>query len=610
MIKSNFLRRVLAILLATLVFSALLNVLFYTVFSQQALVDIETNKLLPKAVFIADQYLEYQDRHQLSFYQFRKFINTKGLWDAEVMVLSRQASTPVAMSANFFGDPNDENLSDEPNAELDAAIQSVLHGKSDSYTNTFNRSGTRYLIIGIPIRSDQQVVGGVFMSKPLVEINSSMRSLNASVFLSLAIAAVVMLFPMYLASRQLFKPLRQVRDVALSMAEGDFDVRANQLQKGEFGQLGQTLNYLAERLSLTTFDLILERNRLQQTLDGLSEVIIAMDMAGVITHANPAIFRLLQLSDGDTAAIENMLRHLGLWDTFRAAMMANQPLNRTLQRNNAIFSISLSILDDDAGDIAGAVAMFRDITASERLEQMRRDYVANVSHEMRTPLTALRGLVEPLRDGLVKTEDDRQRYYAIILRETLRLSRLIDDMLELSRLQSGSASLECYIFSLGIPLEGIADKYVALAEETGRKFTMELPDGTPPQVYSNADRLEQVLTVLLDNAFKYTNEDGSIILRATYLKHHAEITVQDNGPGIPDEDAPHVFERFYKSDKSRGSVGTGLGLAIAMEIMLHLHENIWYEPAPGTGASFILTVQYAADTPALPPVVSPEAKDT
>ncbi|MGN0991357.1 MAG: sensor histidine kinase, partial [Candidatus Ventricola sp.] len=215
-----------------------------------------------------------------------------------------------------------------------------------------------------------------------------------------------------------------------------------------------------------------------------------------------------------------------------------------------------------------------------------------VSHELRTPLTAMRALIEPLRDGLINTEEQRQQTYDVVLRETMRLTRLVSDMLELSRLQSGKASLNKSVFSPGPVLSIIRETYSAYAEDYQQTFIYDVPSELPP-VLGNSDRTQQVLIALLDNAFKYSDEGGTVTLSAVVDGGVIRVTVRDTGIGISPEDLPHVFDRFYKADKSHGGKGTGLGLAIAYEIMKQLGEEMKVDSVLGEGSAFMFTLHIA-----------------
>jgi signal transduction histidine kinase len=210
---------------------------------------------------------------------------------------------------------------------------------------------------------------------------------------------------------------------------------------------------------------------------------------------------------------------------------------------------------------------------SGRLEQTRRDYVANVSHELRTPVSAIRAMGETLRDGMAKTSEKQNLFYNNIVRESLRLSRLIDDLLELSRLQSGAVTIQKIHFDLQESIRNAADMYGQMAAAAGARLSFPQQE-KPVDVYGSPDRVEQTLVILLDNAIKHTPEDGEIALTVLEKDHCAEVCVANTGPEIAAEDLPYIFDRFYKSDESHSGDGFGLGLSIAKEIMNRLGESI------------------------------------
>ena len=385
------------------------------------------------------------------------------------------------------------------------------------------------------------------------------------------------------------RPITRMRTVALTMAGGDLTARAEDGSNDEYGELGRALNYLSSELGSTISSLQMERNRLQSLINGLSEGIIAVDAKGATTLINPAVYGLLNLQSTDDnvrAAAPDVFA------MFDQALSSARAVKKTVWQGDVALHISVSPLLLQSGEVTGCVGIVSDVTSAERLEQTRRDYVANVSHELRTPLTAMRALIEPLRDGLVKTEEQRQQIYDVVLRETMRLSRLVNDMLELSRLQSGTASLSRSVFDT-LPLFNlIHETYSAYAEDYQQTFVYDVPEDLP-SVWGNPDRTQQVLIVLLDNAFKYTPEGGVVTLSACAEGDVVRVRVRDTGVGIPAADLPHVFDRFYKVDKSHHSKGTGLGLAIAYEIMKHLGEEMSVTSEPGQGSCFTFTLHIA-----------------
>ena len=217
------------------------------------------------------------------------------------------------------------------------------------------------------------------------------------------------------------------------------------------------------------------------------------------------------------------------------------------------------------------IILIQDVTESERLEQTRRDYVANVSHELKTPIASIRSLAETLSDGMVKNDNDKVRYYEYILRESMRLSRLIDDLLELSRLQSGSIALTKQSFYLEGMIESVSERMKLIADDS--EIRLEYEESVLPSAYSNPDRIEQALVSLTDNAIKYSDDGGMIRIHAIEKPEHIIVEVRNTGH-VNESDLPHLFERFYKADKSHTGLGTGLGLAITKEVLELLGESI------------------------------------
>ena len=387
-------------------------------------------------------------------------------------------------------------------------------------------------------------------------------------------------------------PVAKLRDVAVAMAGGELEARADETADGELGELGRAVNQLSYQLSRNMYTLIVERNRLRNMLNGLSEGIVAIDREGRITHTNPALETFftrqklaLHLPDPRMKVIPDK----SVWEDLDGVIASGESLTRNLNARDMILRLTITPIVDEIGSIAGAVGLFSDITQMERLEKTRRDYVSNVSHELRTPLTAMRALIEPLKEGMVTEEADRQRYYDIILREILRLSRLINDQLELSRLQSGTLAIQKSVMTLDDVVYDVCDRYGTIAAEHGLALNVATDFGACPPVYANADRVEQMLIILVDNAIKYT-EKGSVTVSGDWDDERVVIHVRDTGIGIEENDLPYVFDRFYKVDKAHSGKGSGLGLSIARELLKRMDEEIWVTSEKGVGTEFSFTV--------------------
>ena len=229
---------------------------------------------------------------------------------------------------------------------------------------------------------------------------------------------------------------------------------------------------------------------------------------------------------------------------------------------------------------------------SKMLDQMRKDYVANVSHELKTPVTSIRAIAEILNDDELKDSIDKNKYYSMILRESIRLEVLIKDMLELSRLQSGNIAFEKSYVSVNDIINEVIEKFEIMADDLDIDFITPKNLDNIPSIYTNYNRIVQILIILLDNAFKFTASGGVVCLEVSSKTEYLEISVIDSGIGIDKEDTPFIFDRFYKADKSHNLNGTGIGLSIAYEIIKHLNENIYIESEIGRGSKFIFTIHY------------------
>lgn len=626
-------RRVLVLVYGTVILFALLITGIYTVVSPQIFASNKISDLIPKGQIIAG-YIESTLRGELSSTYLVPLIGrSTSQWEATVWVVDASGDTlirtqqiegrrvgrlPAKLSesmlpqvlsgevATHVGSMEDLTVSDGASHRKSARSSSVMNGLSEGSAKVPETDSTEevmngnLVVVAVPITFMDEVIGAVFMAQSMTEIMGGMQALTNTLALSLLLVGLLMLPVVLFFASRMVRPITRMRTVALTMAGGDLTARAEDGSNDEYGELGRALNYLSSELGSTISSLQMERNRLQSLINGLSEGIIAVDAKGATTLINPAVYGLLNLQSTDDnvrAAAPDVFA------MFDQALSSAQAVKKTVWQGDVALHISVSPLLLQSGEVTGCVGIVSDVTSAERLEQTRRDYVANVSHELRTPLTAMRALIEPLRDGLVKTEEQRQQIYDVVLRETMRLSRLVNDMLELSRLQSGTASLSRSVFA-PLPLFNlIHETYSAYAEDYQQTFVYDVPEDLP-SVWGNPDRTQQVLIVLLDNAFKYTPEGGVVTLSACAEGDVVRVRVRDTGVGIPAADLPHVFDRFYKVDKSHHSKGTGLGLAIAYEIMKHLGEEMSVTSEPGQGSCFTFTLHIAqgsAEKTAEPP---------
>ncbi len=618
---SLFFRRIISILILSLIVWALATNALFTMFSRPLLVANRSKDLFPQARWIAEQAGPYflkedalvENMVNISYNFFNvwtmiNFADGRTLATPLPDKLTQEVKDNILQQALYLNQeyldsfPADEISQQVDTEEPDPKLQEFLQGKHG--TILLKSTNEEYLFVLVPIYSQyfsqlsRKPLGTVIMIQPLAEFNLSISSLNLSLFLASVGCGLLLLIPAFYMTRRLIQPLHNIRKVAMSITEGDFtqNVDYNPDKRDEISDLAKSINHMSESLSHSLAALNLERNQLKEIIDGISEGIIAVDSSGNITQTNEVIWELFQRNK-DFYSVHELVVSTGLEPLFQLCLEQGQAVSEHIKLGDdkKIIQASINPIFDHNHNVSAAVGLFRDVTKSTRLEQTRRDYIANVSHELRTPITAMRALIEPLRDGMVKSEEDRQRYYEIILHETLRLSRLIDDMLELSRLQSGTNYIEQGPINLKLFLDNLAPQMQLMTQEKGINFEVDGLDQDLAMIWGNEDRIEQILLTYLDNALKFTPEGGLIILRARPTPKEMFLEIEDNGAGIAAEDIPFVFERFYKADKAHNEAGTGLGLSIAKALAEQLKMTVSVRSSKGEGSVFSLGIQYASD---------------
>lgn len=461
-------------------------------------------------------------------------------------------------------------------------VSRLLGGQPVRFVGKLGGMSEDAIVVGTPVVLNGHLVGAVLMALPASEADAMLTSISGMLLLSMGIVLVAMLIPIYFLSKRMTNPLRKMQGVALSMAEGDFTARADTSLKGEMGELAGSLNTLSDELSGTITALTVQRNQLWQVIASMSEGILSVDRNKKTVLASPALPTLVPRYNDDLSEIPFDEVHTA----FDTALEGKQG-SAEIKEGERILELTTAPVLDEKPEVVGAMGLFRDVTERERLEQTRRDYVANVSHELRTPLTAIKGLLDPLADGLVTDEEKKKSYYGILLRETERLTRLINDLLELSRLQANTGGFSRHRVDLNELLMDLRDKYDCVAKERGIRFMVDTPK-EQLTVNSNGDRIDQVVGILLSNAFKFTPPGGGVEL-SLQAGEQVSIRVADTGCGIAPVDLPYVFDRFYKADKAHTGSGTGLGLSIAAEIVKLMQDYLTVESEPGKGTIFTLT---------------------
>lgn len=457
-----------------------------------------------------------------------------------------------------------------------------------SYVRIFFIVSLILILISIVLTITFYSFYGQYIEGRIPVTNQIIFGINTGVLCSLFVSLIVVWPIALFASRKMANPLVEMKKVAIAMSEGDFSIRAKGSYSGEMGQLAVTLNQLAAELSKTINSLTIEGNLLKQILNSMGDGLIGFDLNQKVNLQNRTFQEMFGLETG-LEGLQNNVRET----IYKVSMSAIE--NQTTEIATCSFKeksilISGSPIRSEDNSIVGTVLLFRDVTEAIRLEQTRRDYVANVSHELRSPLTAVKGLIIPLKEGMVKDEEKRNHFYEIIYNEVERLNRLVNDLFELSRLQSNSKPFDMQTVDILNILYDQQDKFEMLAEEKNIKLIVQ-NNKTPIYAKGNIDRISQVLTILIDNALKYARENNTITLSAKNENGRTIVFVHNTGSIIKQEDLPFIFDRFYKVDKSHAEEGTGLGLSIAKEVITRMNGNIYAKSDETNETCFIFDLE-------------------
>lgn len=445
-----------------------------------------------------------------------------------------------------------------------------------------------YIILASPLESNNEIHGGVFIYQSLDVVNKTSNQTTNIVFLSGFIALLLTtMFSFFLTSR-ITSPLRSMREAASELAKGNFEAKVSYHQKDEIGGLATAFNRMGSQLKHHVEVINQEKEQLSNILTSMTDAVITFNKDFNVQVSNPQAELLMQKWHMNNEVADNSHLPAELYHLLDHVFHNEEEIDEELEIKGSYFSVSISLLYSK-DMVRGAVVVLRDMTEQHQLDKMRSDFIANVSHELRTPISMLQGYSEAIIDDVVTTEEDRKEMIRIIYDESKRMGRLVTELLDLARLESGYLS----IFKeevLVIPtIERITQKFDQIAKEKNLRLNFEQNLLEPMTLEIDEDRMEQVLTNLIDNALRHT-EKGSVTVRISKIDHQFVMEVEDTGYGIPSEDLPYVFERFYKGDKARtrGKSGTGLGLAIAKNIIERHDGNLSVESELGVGTKFII----------------------
>ncbi len=458
-----------------------------------------------------------------------------------------------------------------------------------------------YLAIAIPVTEpgNDEVIGSIVMYQPIKSSESLQDYVKRLFALASFMGFLLTTFFAFFLITRLTKPLKQLRQAANLITQGQYSTRVYVGSHDELGELARTFNLMAEQLEETIKLLNNEKANLSRVLRSMSDAVISFDTKHKVIFANPQGETILKEwgeimwndPDPDSSPAANSIPE-PLQLLFDEVIQETKVLTTKLHVQQGVWSVVMAPLYSHRR-ARGAVAVLRDVTEEHRLEKLRKDFVANVSHELRTPLSMLQGYSEALLDDIVTTPEEKHDLAQVIYDESLRMGRLVKDLLDLARMEAGHMEMNMGLVELAPLYRRVHRKFLGLCKEKDIRLECVLPSEDIVLQKADQDRLEQVLTNLLGNAIRHTMSGKSIYLRYQTLTYQnssaALIEVEDEGEGIPPEDIPYIFERFYKADKARtrGTAGgTGLGLAIVKNIVEAHQGSVNVRSIVGQGTTF------------------------
>jgi two-component system phosphate regulon sensor histidine kinase PhoR len=526
------------------------------------------------------------------------------LLDARVTVIARDG---VVLGESHATAPVDENHLYRP--EVQQALTSGVGG----IIRVSSTLGVEMVYAATAVRNASGTVGVVRLAVPLEKVQGEIDRVREIILLAgLAAAVVAALAAGYIADRTT-RPLLALRTLADQASRQDSKATQSRGGEDEATEVSRLVHEMAERLREQVASLTEEQGRLAAVLDHMADGVLITDVQGQVQLANPAAARLLGLDAGTAMgrSFVQVVRDHRLVELWRLSRATGQDQIGEMERDGIYLRAVVS--PHHVTGARGSLVILQDLTQMRQLEVVRRDFVGNISHELRTPLASLKALVDTLRDGAIDDPPAAHHFLDGMETEIDAMTQMVQELLELARIESGKAPLRLAATSVedivALPVQRLRPQ----AERAG--LTMDLDLALPPTagagaagtslplVLADVERARQVVVNLVHNAIKFTPAGGRIVVRASLsevtevggvLNREVVISVADTGVGIPAEDLPRVFERFYKADPARSSGGTGLGLSIAKHIIQAHRGRIWAESVEGRGSTFYFSLPVAA----------------
>ncbi|GKT04216.1 cell wall metabolism sensor histidine kinase WalK [Furfurilactobacillus entadae] len=489
----------------------------------------------------------------------------------------------------------------------DNNIKNAIYNNRSYQRDVYDtRDNTRYYVSIIPLMSSSggngnSLVGVLYIRASLEGVYQSVNSITL-IYLSAALIAIVLgLIMSVVISRAITRPIDEMKRQTVQIAQGDYSGQVRVYGTDELGQLASAVNNLSVRVEEAQESTEAERRRLDSVLAHMSDGVISTDRRGNINIINSAAREFLDV-DEEQAENASLLDVLNIRDRYTLRELLEDQDEMTLdfshEGQDLILHASFSLVQRESGFISGLVCVLHDVTEQQKEEADRRQFVSNVSHELRTPLTSVRSYIDALVDGAWKDPAVAPNFLHVAQDETERMIRMVNDLLSLSRMDSGTTKLEMETVNLNELFNYILDRFDMMLktdDNPQKQYHIER-DFTDKDLWVeiDTDRFTQVVDNIMNNAIKYSPDGGTITCRLLETHNQVIMSISDQGLGIPRKDISHIFDRFYRVDKARARAqgGTGLGLAISKEVIQMLNGRIWVDSTEGKGSTFYISLPF------------------
>ncbi|MBO1582067.1 cell wall metabolism sensor histidine kinase WalK [Bacillus sp. XF8] len=482
----------------------------------------------------------------------------------------------------------------------DLSVQrAIVQKKAEGKIEKDGTTGHRVQVMATPIEGEKgKIIGVIHIVASMEDVYKQMKDINQIFATGTVIALLVTAVLGILLAQTITRPISDMRRQAIEMAKGNYSRKVKVHSHDEIGQLALSFNNLSKKLQQARSSTESERRKLSSVLSHMTDGVIATDRKGDIILLNDPAEKMLNVSR-ETALDQSVLEVLGIQEEFTLDHLYEEPdsvlLDFSTRNEPYILRASFSVIQKETGKTNGLIAVLYDVTEQERIDRERREFVANVSHELRTPLTTMRSYLEALSDGAWQDPNIAPQFLTVTQEETERMIRLVNALLQLSKLDSTEHRLMKEWVDFTDFFNNVIDRFEMSKEQNvifKRSFSKK-----SRFIDMDADKITQVLYNIISNALKYSPEGGTVTYRLRDREDMLEISVSDQGMGIPKENVEKIFERFYRVDKARSRQmgGTGLGLAIAKEMIGAHGGSIWAKSEEGKGTTIYFTLPMAKE---------------